>query len=127
MSENTWKDNKPFCFEGAKSSCALIKLLLFRHTEVHKCKFFAAVKVGCYQHGQIFDSHRNYKCLQLFDRRAYFCFSLLFHQVSLCQLERVVLQRPLYCKDRQRDCLVHLAWVVVFSEICCHEGQTRRL
>ncbi|XP_069487668.1 fibrinogen-like protein 1 isoform X3 [Ambystoma mexicanum] len=43
-------------------------------------------------------------------------------EVSCCQPERLLLQRPVHSKDRQWHCLVYLAWMVVFLEICHHEG-----
>lgn len=123
------KNKKKFCFKEAKSTCssALIKLLLFRCTEVHKCKFLQLSNWAVVNMVKLPTRTETTNACKPFYGRPYFCFPLLFHQVSLCQLERFVLQGPLHCKDRQRDCLVHLAWVVVFSEIRCHEGQTRRL
>nr|XP_042697877.1 fibrinogen-like protein 1 isoform X3 [Chrysemys picta bellii] len=52
----------------------------------------------------------------------YKSFRVAGEEVSHFQPEWCVLQRTLYSKDRQWNCLVHMAWVVVFSEICCHEG-----
>lgn len=115
------------CFKHVKSTCncALIKLFVCRGNAVYRCK---SLQLSDWAVTNIvnFLLVEKLKCLQLLDGIV-LIFSLLFHQVSLSQLEWFVLQRSLYCKDRQWNSLVHLAWVVVLSEICCNEGQTSTL
>nr|XP_020832402.1 fibrinogen-like protein 1 isoform X3 [Phascolarctos cinereus] len=48
-------------------------------------------------------------------------------KVSLGKPQRSVLQRGLHRRNGQRHRLVHLARVVVFSEVCRHEDQAQQL